>query len=84
MLYIYRIYFRASINISKGTKLTYSKTKVILPTLLRRQDLIRNSYLSCFCDRCSDPTELRSHFSSLKCPKCKIGFLMSTDPLGSY
>ena len=27
-------------------------------------------YFNCLCARCADPTELGSHLSSLRCPKC--------------
>lgn len=83
-IFIRRIFIRASVNIVKGDRLTYSKVKIIMPTLLRRQELIHVSCISCCCLRCSDPTELNSNFSSLKCPKCRVGFLQSLNPLGLY
>lgn len=39
-------------------------------------------YFKCFCDRCQDPSELGSHLSTLKCPKCESdsGFMMQQNP----
>lgn len=73
---------KATADIQKGDRITFSKTEPILPTLLRRQELIQNYYFSCCCLRCSDASELDSHFSSLQCPKCKKGTVLSENPLG--
>lgn len=34
------------------------------------------------CARCTDPTELGTHFSSMKCSKCDNGYVVSSNPLG--
>lgn len=82
LFWLYRIFFRASTDIKQGDTLTCCKVKTIMPTLLRRQELLHTSYISCCCERCADPTELNSNFSTLKCPKCKPGNVICLDPLG--
>lgn len=34
---------------------------------MRRQQLRESKYFSCVCERCADPCELQTHFSTLKC-----------------
>lgn len=53
------------------------------PTMLRRDHLKQGKYFDCACPRCSDPTELGTHMSTMKCHKCDPGIVMSTNPLGN-
>ena len=55
----------------------------IVGTMLRNRKLQKNWYFKCTCPRCSDPTELGSHLSSLRCPKCDDRFLTQVSPLES-
>ena len=48
---------------------------------MRTSKLQKNWYFKCTCQRCSDPTELGSHLSSLLCPKCDNGYLTQVSPL---
>ena len=52
--------------------------------MLRRENLLETKYFACACPRCSDPTELGTHMSSLKCNKCDNGIVLSLDSLGKY
>ncbi|KAK7070559.1 hypothetical protein SK128_024936, partial [Halocaridina rubra] len=40
----------------------------------------KSKFFACGCQRCCDPTELASNYSTLRCSKCK-GDLLPTDPL---
>lgn len=42
--------------------------------------LREGKYFDCTCRRCSDPTELGTHMSSLRCPRCYEGFIIPTNP----
>lgn len=50
-------------------------------TLKRRDHLNESKFFWCTCERCKDPTELGTHASTLLCPKCSNGFILSTEPL---
>ncbi|XP_075213241.1 SET domain-containing protein SmydA-8-like [Lycorma delicatula] len=54
-------------NIKKGEHLSTSYTHVLWGTQDRREHLKQNKYFDCKCERCSDPTELGSYISALKC-----------------
>merc|ERR1712117_497790 len=65
-------------------------TAFITGTSFRRKKLFKNWYFKCSCDRCSDPTELGSHLSTVLCPKCDhvsvtgdqvTGVMTQTNPL---
>ena len=51
--------------------------------ICRRKHLRESKYFDCCCQRCSDPTENGTHFSTLLCSLCKDteGRVTSTDPL---
>lgn len=51
-------------------------------TRARRDHLLATKYFACTCSRCSDPNELGSHLSTLKCP-CEKGFVTPKEPLNS-
>lgn len=51
----------------------------------KRQELLRKTkFFSCKCERCLDPTELNTNFSSILCRKCNGGVIVSTDPLRKF
>lgn len=45
--------------------------------------LREGKYFDCTCRRCSDPTELETHMSSLRCVRCHEGVIVSTNPIGT-
>ncbi|KAF7997635.1 hypothetical protein HCN44_006206 [Aphidius gifuensis] len=77
----YKIVLRASVKIPKGSEIYGSYVSSLLPTLLRREQLLEGKHFSCACNRCSDPTELGTHLSSLKCSKCDNGIVITLDSL---
>ncbi|XP_043249623.1 SET domain-containing protein SmydA-8-like [Colletes gigas] len=77
----YRIRLRTTIKVPPGGELYGSYTHSLLPTMLRREHLLEGKYFACACPRCSDPTELGTHMSSLKCNKCDNGIVLSLDSL---
>ncbi|KAL7635177.1 UNVERIFIED_CONTAM: hypothetical protein RMT77_014163 [Armadillidium vulgare] len=76
-----QIIVKAAINIKKGEHLSAMYTHILWGTIARREHLKLNKYFMCTCSRCSDPTELGTNFSSLKCQECRIGYLTSAAPL---
>lgn len=73
---------RTTVKVPKGGELFGSYTHSLLPTLLRREQLLESKHFICACSRCSDPTEMGTHMSSLKCNKCDNGVVVSLDSLG--
>lgn len=47
----------------------------------RREHLQEGKFFWCECDRCKDPTELGTNSSTIQCPKCKHGHILSANPL---
>ncbi|XP_061938952.1 SET domain-containing protein SmydA-8-like isoform X1 [Apis cerana] len=77
----YKIRLRTTLKIPPGGELYGSYTHSLLPTMLRREHLLEGKNFACACARCSDPTELGTHMSSLKCNKCDNGIVLSLDSL---
>lgn len=59
-----------------------SYTYTLSGTSARQSHLKLGKYFTCHCERCLDPTELQTYFSSLICNKCNGGLISSTDSLG--
>lgn len=81
--YVYRIRLRTTLKIPTGGELYACYTHSLLPTMLRREHLLEGKHFACACTRCSDPTELGTHMSSLKCNKCDNGIILPLDSLGT-
>ncbi|KAK0087191.1 hypothetical protein PV325_001560 [Microctonus aethiopoides] len=77
----YKVQLRTTVKVPKGGELFGSYTHSLLPTLLRREQLLESKHFTCACSRCSDPTEMGTHMSSLKCNKCDNGVVVSLDSL---
>jgi len=58
---------RALVPITMNENVTITYTEPTQGTLIRRQKLLESKYFECTCRRCSDPTELNSYFSAVKC-----------------
>ena len=55
----HKLFLYAATNIRKGEKLFHSWTKNLLETqTIERLKLLREIFLQCRCERCSDPSEL--------------------------
>lgn len=63
----YKITVRAAVNIKKGDHITTMYTHALWGTQARREHLRETKYFTCKCTRCSDPTELGSYLSALRC-----------------
>ena len=73
---------RAVRKIRKGEEICDTYTATLSNTGCRRKALKETKYFDCICARCSDPTELGSHFSTLVCraPACG-GYMLCQQPL---
>jgi len=70
----YNMQVRASVDIKKGSSIFISYTPPFFSLLARMNILQRGKQFICRCERCSDPTELGTFLSSIKCLKCQDGF----------
>ncbi|XP_022905994.2 SET domain-containing protein SmydA-8-like isoform X1 [Onthophagus taurus] len=77
----FKMTIRASLPIQKGEKIYFNYGNCLKPTHERLLRLESGKYFRCKCKRCSDPTELNTNFSSVKCLKCKIGLIVPLNPL---
>ncbi|KAL7039688.1 hypothetical protein ACKWTF_000067 [Chironomus riparius] len=77
----YKMHVRATTAIPKGSQLYSCYTYTLNGTMDRQQHLMEGKYFQCHCERCSDPTELATHFSSMKCRDCLYGDVDSSNPL---
>ena len=67
-------------NIKKGDEITFQYTSPSYGHLKRKSTLKQNWYFDCTCPRCTDPTELGTEFSSLRCPDSCTGYLSAVTP----
>ena len=74
---------RAARKIRKGEEVTTSYTLTLQGTSYRRKHLKESKYFDCTCQRCQDPTELGSHFSTILCPDetCQNGLITPVNPM---
>ncbi|XP_059088067.1 SET domain-containing protein SmydA-8-like [Tigriopus californicus] len=79
----FSIILRAAKFIPKGSHLSLTYTDSFWTTMDRRNFLLETKHFECECTRCADPSELGTHLSTLKCPKCPVGNFMPEDPLDS-
>ena len=78
----FRVEIRAKVRIAAGAEISNQYHAPATPTLLRRP-LMRAKWLfDCSCARCSDPTELGTHYGSLVCARARCGgAVVSSRPL---
>lgn len=69
------LYVRTAVPVKKGEPLMFSYVPPADPLWRRQADLNDIYYFKCACERCRDPTELGTHFSSPRCPECLEEFL---------
>ena len=67
----FRMFVKACRDIKKGEEITHSYVDAQEPLLIRQELLNLGKFFHCLCERCSDPTELGTYCSALKCPTCK-------------
>lgn len=63
----FKIVVRAARDIKDGEHLTTTYSHILWSTQLRQQHLKETKYFTCTCERCKDPTELGTNFSTLRC-----------------
>lgn len=63
----YKLTMRAGRKIAKGEHLSNMYTHMLWGTQIRQDHLRANKCFTCHCERCSDPTELNTFFSALRC-----------------
>lgn len=75
------MHIRVTKALKKDDPITLSYAYTFQGTLKRREHLQEGKFFWCQCTRCSDPTELGTYSSAMRCPKCRDGLILSTDPL---
>ncbi|XP_041982387.1 SET domain-containing protein SmydA-8 [Aricia agestis] len=64
---LYNITVKAVLPIQSGQHIKTMYSHALWGTLARRQHLKDTKYFSCKCERCSDPTELGTYLSAMRC-----------------
>jgi len=77
------VQIRAAVHIRKGDHISIMYSDPMWGTANRQQHLQETKYFTCTCQRCSDPTELGTEFSSLRCPNSCTGYLSAVSPTAS-
>ncbi|KAL1115817.1 hypothetical protein AAG570_006107 [Ranatra chinensis] len=72
---------RASLAIDKGQPITITYASTLQGTVQRRRHLRESKFFECRCRRCSDPRELGTMLSALRCANCRVGDLLPLKPL---
>lgn len=57
-------------HVSAGEELSICYTGLLQPTHIRQTVFQQTKHFKCLCVRCQDPTELKTHLGSIKCPEC--------------
>lgn len=81
----FKIVVEAARDIKSGEHLTTTYSHILWSTQLRQQHLKDAKYFTCTCERCKDPSELGTNFSTLRCmgsdeAPCN-GLQLPTDPI---
>jgi len=76
-----KIAVTAQTEIKEGEEIEINYVAFIQGTFLRRRKLNSTWKFLCVCARCTDPTELGTNLSTIKCPKCENGFMVNENPL---
>lgn len=76
----FRIRILATQDILAGEKISATYTQSLWNTLDRRFHLKSTKHFWCQCKRCTDPRELGTNLSAIKCTNCR-GTVISRDPL---
>ncbi|XP_013119232.1 SET domain-containing protein SmydA-8 [Stomoxys calcitrans] len=76
-----QIVFIAKTPIAKGDIISTSYTQPLWSTIMRRSHLLQAKCFECTCRRCLDPTELNTFTGAITCSRCKVGKIISTNPM---
>uniref|UniRef100_A0A0K2V828 SET domain-containing protein n=1 Tax=Lepeophtheirus salmonis TaxID=72036 RepID=A0A0K2V828_LEPSM len=77
----YRLTVLSSKDILKDEEITISYLGPFHTTMQRQKILKRGKCFDCLCERCSDPLELGSFSSGIKCVYCSKGYFLAQNPL---
>ncbi|XP_049876365.1 SET domain-containing protein SmydA-8-like isoform X2 [Pectinophora gossypiella] len=64
---VFKITVKIVVPVVKGSHITTMYSHALWGTQARRQHLKDSKYFACKCQRCSDPTELGTYLSAMKC-----------------
>lgn len=64
---LYKITVKVTVPVLKDTHITTMYSHALWGTQARRQHLKETKYFACKCPRCSDPTELGTYLSAMRC-----------------
>ena len=67
---------RSAVSIEKGETLLICYTGTVEPLWERQRCAIDVYHFQCRCNRCKDPTEMGTYFSSPKCSECPDRYLL--------
>lgn len=81
--FIYNFFLHKTVDISKGSIITATYTQPLKSTIERREHLRQFKCFDCTCSRCSDPSEFNTFIGAITCTLCKIGKIISTEPLNN-
>lgn len=81
----FKIVVETARDVIADEHLTTTYSHILWSTQLRQQHLKDSKYFTCTCERCKDPTELGTNFSTLKCLGSEEGpcngFQLPTNPI---
>lgn len=75
------ITFIAKTKIFKGEVISISYNQPLKSTIMRREHLKQAKCFECSCKRCKDPKEFDTYIGSPICIKCKVGKIVSSNPM---
>jgi len=70
------IHVRSLTSIKTGEDITIAYVDLMLPTHLRRSDLLRTKFFYCKCQRCESATECGRYMRGIRCNSCKDGYVV--------
>jgi len=74
----HKLFINAAVDLEEDEHITFNYVSTGDPYWKRQRDLEEGYHFRCSCPRCTDRTEMKTHFSTIKCTRCKKGFL---DPM---
>lgn len=79
-----RLTMLAGRDIRSGERLSVMRTHMLWGTQMRHEHLLASRYVVCACARCTDPTELGTYVSALRCigdenAECAAGSMLPVD-----
>ena len=76
-----RLELRAQLPIRKGEEIFTRYISSTIGNVRRRTDIQKYWFFDCACPRCSDPSELGTFMSAIRCNACGTGYLLPENSL---